>query len=175
MIYLFAPLTLLWFLFRIWLIQNGIPFDDRTDYVFAVALLAGLVMGRKGKEPERKMPSPALLANLVLLSCWPILHHIGLWALANEFQRVNHSWTQMMVDDPKNSYGRISPKFDALYDYIDGLALLGLFWMFLLLALFIVNWRRLTVLWRVLIPALVCFWITVFLSDPGGVFAWWLD
>jgi hypothetical protein len=80
-----------------------------------------------------------------------------------------------MVDDPKNLYGHISPRFDRLFHVVNYLEAFSGAWLAVFLLLSFAVKARLSTNQRRLCLGLMCLSLFVALLDPGNLYAWWLD
>ena len=160
---------------RALLIFTSFTFTDAIDYAPLLSLIVsfvGIVLIRRSSQSRASFP---LLILLITLSLWPLLPNFGLFFLARELQSVQGSWPQVMVDDPKNWYGHVSPRFDALFHLVNYLEAFSGAWMVVFLALFFSVKPRLSSKQRWLCLGLMFASLFLVLADPGNLYAWWLD
>jgi hypothetical protein len=161
--------------FRLVSVFTGFTFTDAEDFGPLITLLIGLIgVALIGRSAQKKV-SPPLIALLLLLSLWPILPNMGLFFMARELQSVHGSWPQVMVDDPKNWYGHVSPRFDALSHLVAYLEAFSGAWMAIFLALFLAVRSRLSGRQRQVCIVLTIISLLLVLADPGNLYAWWED
>jgi hypothetical protein len=153
----------------------GFTFTDAEDFTPLLSLLIGLVgVFLIARSPQEKA-SPSLIALLLLLSLWPLLPIFALFFMAHELQSVHGSWPQVMVDDPKNWYGGVSPRFDGLFHLVNYLGAFSGAWMVVFVALFLVAKSRLSRIQRRLCLSLMFISMLLVVVDPGNLHAWWMD
>lgn len=162
---------------RIFSIVDRFTFTDVEDFLPLFSLFLGLIGVRfihRSAKNQDKVSRPLMLLLLVL-TLWPILPNFGLFFLAREFQSVNGHWPQVMMDDPRNWYGHVSPRFDKLSHTIGYLEAFSGAWLLIFMALFVVVRGRLSARQRRLCIGLLCFTVFLCLADPGNLHARWLD
>ena len=161
--------------FRVIQIFAGFDFTDAVDFGPVITLFIGLLGVCCIYYSPKKKASLPLILPLVLLSLWPLLPNFGLLFMAREFQSVQGAWPQVMVDDPKNLYGGISPQFDALFHLTNYLEAFSGAWMVIFFTLFFAIQSRLSLMQKRVIITLSCFSALTVLFDPGNLYAWWMD
>lgn len=168
--------ALLWWLSWVFAIFFGFTFTDLPDYGPFLTLFVGLWGAFVLAVSPPKRASPALVALMSLLALWPVVPHMGLFFLARELQRFNNgAWPQVMVDDPKNRLGHVSPQYDALFHAVNYLEAFAGAWLVLFFTLFLALRSRFSRACQYLFIALVVDSMLVFIFDPGNLYAWWLD
>ncbi len=161
--------------FRFLSIFTGFTFTDAEDFGPLLTLVVGLIgVVLIGRSRQDKASLPLILL-LLLLSLWPLLPNFGLFFMARELQSVHGSWPQVMVDDPKNKYGHVSPLFDALFHLVNYLEAFSGAWMVVFLAFFFAVKSRLSSKQRRLCLGLMFISLFLVLADLGNLYAWWLD
>lgn len=161
--------------FRFVSIFTGFTFTDAEDFAPFLTLLSGLlgvVLIRRSRQDKASFPLNCLL---ILLSLWPILPNFGLFLMARELQAVQGSWPQVMVDDPKNKLGNLSPRFDALFHVVNYLEAFSGAWMVVFVALFFAVNSRLSSTQRRFCIGPMTVSLFLVLIDPGNLYEWWLD
>lgn len=150
-------------------------FTDLIDFLPLFSLLIG--MGGIGLVRCNKQTtlSPPLIALLFVLSLWPLLPHLGMLLLAQEFSYVQGYWPQVFIDDPHNAVGYVSPRYDAYHSSVVYLQAFAGAWMLVHPAFLIALRKRMS---RKLLAVnlFVLFLALLFMViDPGHVYAWWVD
>lgn len=166
---------LLFLPFRFLSIFTGFTFTDAEDFAPLLALVVGLVgvvLIRRSAQGKASFP---LLSLLLLLSLWPLLPNFGLFFMARELQAVDGSWPQVMLDDPKNLYGHVSPLFDSLFHLVNYLEAFSGAWMVVFWALFFAVKSRLSSKQCRFCLGLMFISLFLVLADLGNLYAWWLD
>ncbi len=170
-----AFFSLMFLPFRVLNIFFGFTFTDVEDFTPLLTLFGGVVCATLiSRFPQNKV-SKQLVLSMILLSFWPILPNIGLYFMARELQSVHGSWPQVMVDDPKNWFGHVSPRFDSLFHLVNYLEAFSGAWMVVFLALFFAAKSQFSTNQRRLFIGLTVFSLFVFFLDPGNLYAWWMD
>jgi hypothetical protein len=112
---------------------------------------------------------------MYLLSLWPVLQYVSLFFMARQLQSVSGAWPQVMVDDPKNWYGHVTPLYDALFHLTNYLQAFSGAWVILFFALYFGAKSRLNPIHRKIILGWMIFMLIISVIDPGNLGAWWLD
>lgn len=154
---------------------TGFTFTDAEDFAPLLTLVVGLIGVALIRRPSQSKASFPLIALLLVLSLWPLLPNFGLFFMARELQSVDGSWPQVMVDDPKNLYGHVSARFDALFHLVNYLEAFSGAWMVVFLALFFAVKSRLSSRQIRLCLGLMVISLFLVLADLGNLYAWWLD
>ena len=166
-------LILLWF--RVISIFTGFTFTDIEDFGPLLSLIIGLIAVALVCCKTQEKASYGLIALMVLLSLWPLLPNLGLYFLAREVQARFGSWPQVMIDDPKNLYGHVSPHYNALFHLVDYLEAFSGAWMVIFLSLFFGAKSCFSRTQQRLFLGLMLASVFLVLIDPGNLYAWWMD
>ncbi len=150
-------------------------FADWQDYLAPLGLIVGISGAALLTRTTQKKATMGLIVLMLLLSLWPILPNLGLLLLALELQKISGSWPQVMVDDPKNWVGHATPLYDALFHVVAYLEAFSGAWMIIFVAVFFAAKPKFSVCWRRVFIGSTVISVLIFLSDPGNLFAWWLD
>ena len=161
--------------FRVLEVFEGFTFTDVEDFTPLLTLFGGLICAALIGRASDKKVSKQLVLSMTALSFWPILPNVGLYFMARELQSVHGSWPQVMVDDPKNWFGHVSPRFDSLFHLVNYLEAFSGAWMVVFLALFLAAKSRFSTNQRRLFISLTAFSLLVVFLDPGNLYAWWMD
>lgn len=154
---------------------TGFTFTDAEDFTPLLTLFIGLIcVASIGLSAQKKASFP-LIASMLLLSLGPILPNIGLYFLAREHQAICGNWPQVMIDDPKNALGHVSPQFDSLFHLVNYLEAFSGAWMVIFVALFFVAKPQFSTKQRRLFISLTVFSLFLVVLDPGNLYAWWMD
>lgn len=160
---------------RVVSIFNGFTFTDAEDFLPLASLIIGLIGVVLICRSAREKVSAVLFGALVLLSLWPLLPNFSLFFMARELQAISGNWPQVMVDDPKNWYGHVTPHFDALFHLTNYLEAFSGAWMVIFFALFFAIRTRFSLMQKRAIIGLMGFSLLLMLFDPGNLSAWWID
>jgi hypothetical protein len=130
--------------------------------------MSGIWLVRRNEQSKLSWP---LVVLLVTLSLWPLLPHTGMYLMAQEFQRVDGYWPQVLIDDPKNAEGRVSSRIDTYSSAVIYLQDFAGAWMLVQPVFLIVLRQRIAP--KLLAASLfVLFLALLFMViDPGHVFA----
>lgn len=161
--------------FRFISVFTGFTFTDVEDFTPILSLVIGVFgVFLIRRSPTSKATLP-LISLLLVLSLWPLLPNFGLFFMARELQSVHGSWPQVMVDDPKNLYGHVSPHFDKLFHVVNYLEAFSGAWMAIFIALFFAAKPRLSPSQYRLCSGLMILSLFTVIVDPGNLYAWWMD
>ena len=161
--------------FRVISIFSDFTFTDAEDFGPILSLLIGLTGATLIRRSLQDKASLPLVYSMLLLGLGPILPNLGLFCMAYELESVHGSWPQVMVDDPKNLFGRVSPKFDAIFHLVNYLEAFSGAWMIIFLALFFAVKANFSRQQRKLIVGTMLISLVIVLVDPGNLYAWWMD
>jgi hypothetical protein len=153
----------------------GFTFTDIEDYTPLLSLIIGIILIILICRRRREKASAGLTISMYLLSLWPVLPNISLFFMARQLQSISGAWPQVMVDDPKNWLGHVTPLYDALFHLTNYLQAFSGAWMILFFALYFGAKSRLNPLHRKIILVLMIFMLVISVMDPGNLGAWWLD
>jgi|GEM_PF-4451484 len=150
-------------------------FTDLIDFFPLTSLVIGMSGIWQIRRNDQTSLSWPLIALLFTLSLWPLLPHIGMTLLAQEFSHVQGYWPEVFVDDPHNAVGDVSPRYDSYHSSVVYLQAFAGAWMLVHPAFLIMLRRRISP--KLLAASLsVLFLALIFMViDPGHVYAWWVD
>jgi hypothetical protein len=168
----FFYIVILW---PIYMIFSGFTFTDFEDYTPLLSLIIGIILTIVICRRRQEKASAGLTLSMYLLSLWPVLPNISLYFMARQLRSVSGAWPQVMVDDPKNWYGHVTPLYDQLFHLTNYLLAFSGAWMILFFALYFGAKSRLNPVQRKIILGLMILMLVISVMDPGKLGAWWLD
>lgn len=169
-------LFLLMFLpLRVIQIFTGFTFTDPEDFLPLLSVLLGFIGSIIIGYSRQEKVDVSCMALILILTLWPVMPNSGLFFMAQEFRSVTGAWPQVMVDDPRNWQGHVSPAFDALSSCVNYLHAFSGAWMLVYIMVLFAVRSRLSVGQRRMCFVALAGVLLVSVFDPGHLYAWWLD